>query len=616
MTEVISNQPLQSKFLWNRSLPINQLPYELLVHIFLLVHTESGMGGLMTKSADPKPNLELMGTCRLWRDIIVETPAFWSVVGLEHSNANWTGLCLARSYPAPIEVRARVLGWRRRTLPRLLCLAYPLVHRIRTLYFLIDAISPEVDDSGPDWPFRVLFGTGVPVMPALENLDLVIAHDELPRRHGHSPNDVELTRRRFPHLQSLTLAGILAPRDIALYADLRTLSLTTCSHRLSIDQFLDTLALCTRLETLYLKETLDRLADSDDWAQRDPVPRRPLIYFPRLISLELSKHGSVCTSRFLAHIHVRACVQLEIWSWDEPPFPEGDGRAPATALSIAGGILPPSYATTLAPLATVNDVEVETWPSSPASGCREAWLSTCRDPESDGMPVMARVSLNIAASASASEPGSESDDDSAAQAAGRGSVRELVDLLPAHAPVTKLTFTQLGRHPNSMTVAAWAAVFRAFPRLERLSVMTWGAPLGPLGIERMFLGLHAASASMETETGAAGSLAPTSTPASTPGTLACPHLREVVVCGCGWATTAACEAVRTCIGYRGARGAVLGLLDLDLCGGNGGLSSDACRACVRDIERYTERVMHRFTHEDMGLADLEVVLVPHGEQRT
>ncbi|KAM5545616.1 hypothetical protein V8D89_000654 [Ganoderma adspersum] len=541
VTEVISNQPLQSKFLWNRSLPINQLPYELLVHIFLLVHPESDIGGPVTERADPKRNLKLMGTCRLWRDIIVETPAFWSVVSLEHSNANWTGLCLARSYPAPIKVWARVLGWRRPTLPRLLCLAYPLVHRIRTLYFSVDAISPEVDDSGPDWPFRVLFGNGVPVMPALENLDLAISHDELPRRHGHSPDDVELTRRRFPHLQSLTLAGILAPRDIALYADLRTLSLTTCSHRLSIDQFLDTLALCTRLETLYLEETLDRLADSDDWAQRDPVPRRPLIYFPRLISLELSKHGSVCTSRFLAHIHVRACVQLEIWSRDEPPFPEGDGRAPATALSIAGGILPPSYATTLAPLATVNDVEVETWPSSPASRCRQAWLSTRRDPESDGMPVRAR-------------------------AAGRGSVRELVDLLPAHAPVTKLTFRQLGRHPNSMTVAAWAAVFRAFPRLERLSVMTWGAPLGALGLERMFLGLHAASASMETETGAAGSLAPT------PGTLACPHLREVAVCGCGSATAAACEAVRTCIGYRGARGAVLGLLDLDLYGGMGGLS--------------------------------------------
>ncbi|KAM5545690.1 hypothetical protein V8D89_000728 [Ganoderma adspersum] len=504
VTEVISNQPLQSKFLWNRSLPINQLPYELLVHIFLLVHPESDIGGPVTERADPKRNLKLMGTCRLWRDIIVETPAFWSVVSLEHSNANWTGLCLARSYPAPIKVWARVLGWRRPTLPRLLCLAYPLVHRIRTLYFSVDAISPEVDDSGPDWPFRVLFGNGVPVMPALENLDLAISHDELPRRHGHSPDDVELTRRRSPHLQSLTLAGILAPRDIAL---------------------------------------------------------------------------------------------------DEPPFPEGDGRAPATALSIAGGILPPSYATTLAPLATVNDVEVETWPSSPASRCRQAWLSTRRDPESDGMPVRARVSLNIAASASASEPGSESDDDSA-QAAGRGSVRELVDLLPAHAPVTKLTFRQLGRHPNSMTVAAWAAVFRAFPRLERLSVMTWGAPLGPLGIERMFLGLHAASASMETETGAAGSLAPT------PGTLACPHLREVAVCGCGSATTAACEAVRTCIGYRGARGAVLGLLDLDLYGGMGGLSSDACRACVRDIERYTERVMHRFTREDMGLA--EVVLVPQG----
>ncbi|PIL34695.1 hypothetical protein GSI_03475 [Ganoderma sinense ZZ0214-1] len=537
VAKAISNERLQFKTLWNRSLPINQLPYELLVYIFILLHPTVTVGpyvGVLTSSREIfQPTLELMATCRLWRDVIVDTPAFWSVVVPERWNAKWTEFSLARSRSAPIEVWARV--WPDR--PRF---AYPLVHRIRRLYFYfrVNIALPSVDNSGKDWLFQLLCGTQVPAMPALEVLELETTHDERAQTRGKTPNDVNLSQQRLPRLRSLTLTGIPAPRDAALYADLHTLSLTSCSHSLSIDQFLDALALCTRLKTLCLHETLDRL--SEDWKQRDPVPRRPPIHFPYLDSLEVSQHGSVCTSRFLSHIHVRASAQLEISTRDHTRVPT-HRDAGASILLLAGGMVPPNHAATLAPLATVTDVDVSTcW--SCDWGIGPAWFSVARTGTgATDTTVTARMSMNMTR---------------ADWGARRGWVRGLVELL-GRAPVTTLLVDHVDSRPDS--VADWAAVFRAFPRLECLVVCASEYAQdsdGAVGIERMFLGLHAASVS------ATATATATRTGACSPAAVACPHLKRSGVGGS--ATMTVYEAIRTCIVYRGRQGVVLEELELYL----------------------------------------------------
>ncbi|KAI1785893.1 hypothetical protein LXA43DRAFT_99918 [Ganoderma leucocontextum] len=82
IVDAISQERLEFKNLWNRSLPINRLPNELLVQIFVSgVHSElfdSDSDLWVTWRRGPPPSFsKIMGTCRLWRDIILGTPALW-----------------------------------------------------------------------------------------------------------------------------------------------------------------------------------------------------------------------------------------------------------------------------------------------------------------------------------------------------------------------------------------------------------------------------------------------------------------------------------------------------------------------------------------------------------
>ena len=574
VVKAISNQRPEFKILWNHSLPINQLPYELLVYIFFIIHSEYEFDSdvLLPKRQGPEPVVsKLMGTCRRWREVIVGTPTFWCVTDLAHRgrprNRNWTELCLSRSFPAPIELWARIGRH-----PNGLEVAYPLVYRIQKLYFTLeDGFSTA--NLEQDWVFRQLFGNGPPVtmMPALEKLDLVIAYSIWPRADRRLPIDADLSRRRFPHLRSLSLAGMFTPQDAALYTDLTELSLTTCSHGLSTDQFLGILAQCNQLEKLCLEDTLDCF--SDDWMQRDPVPRRPLISFPRLNTFVVSRHKASSTSRFLAHIRVRASARLEISADIHIHH-----RGPTDVLALAG-MLPPQPAVTLEPLAAVHAVKV--WMCCFA-GFRTIWVRTERTPEA--LAPTACVSMNVALAAS-----TDTSPNPFYRPAdyGQGSVRELAGVL-GRAPVTALEIVDV----HTDVVESWAAVFRAFPRLERLSVRgkphCWNVRCAR-GIENVFLGLHAASEpDSEPTTGGPDSDASALA-------LACPNLRHVSVDG--WGTAEVYVAIRTCIEYRAGRGAVLGQLDLNVFRRNTDASPELCRACIEDIVRCTGRLQLRETNK-------------------
>ncbi|KAI1793619.1 hypothetical protein LXA43DRAFT_197487 [Ganoderma leucocontextum] len=547
VVKAISNERLEFRTIWNRSLPMNQLPYELLIQIFMGVHWEFDPASefSMAWRQGPQPSFsKLLGICRHWRDIIIGTPAFWSTVNLK-GNVNWTELCLARSLTAAIGVWARVP---RPCYPDRLRVAYPLVHRIRSLYFQSDA---RLDNPERDLTFPLLFGNGIPVLPVLEKLNFAITHSLWPSSQGYLPIDVEVTLRRFPCLRSLTLGGIVAPQDTALYMQLRTLSLTTCSHRLSFDHFLDTLALCTRLERLCLRDTLDRF--SDDWIQRDPVLRQPLISFPRLDTLKVSGHGAACTSRFLAYIHIQpSTIHLEI-------FVQVDARSPDDRAFTIAAML---HAATLEPLATVNDLEIL---MRSCAGPRSVWIRMNRTPE---RVVAASLIMDVAVSAH--DPSCDLVRYAPADYYGRGSVGDLVESL-GRSPVTSLSVVNV--YPD--TVAAWAAVFRTFPLLERLSIRAPGIGCEyAVGIQNIFLGLHAAS-----------------TTGPGPPAVACPNLRHVSVDGSG--SPAVYEAICTCIGHRGGRGVVLGQLDLSLYR-DWDFSSALCPApCIKDIVGCTERLSLR-----------------------
>ena len=156
-----------------------------------------------------------------------------------------------------------------------------------------------------------------------------------------------------------------------------------------------------------------------------------------------------------------------------------------------------------------------------------------------------------------------------------GTVSDLAGLL-GHSPVTSLWVSNAC--PD--TVAAWAAVFRAFPRLERLSVPGYGAryEAGEVAIGNVLLGLHVVSLS-------------TADPGLDPdpdGTVACPNLAYVKVCGPGVEIAAVYQEIRTCFRLRRDRGVVLGELELDFDVWNA--STKLCKACLKDIRNRTKRL--------------------------
>ncbi|KAI1782828.1 hypothetical protein LXA43DRAFT_1187382, partial [Ganoderma leucocontextum] len=481
IVKAISHERPEFKHLWNRSLPINQLPAELLAQIFIMVvHFET----YFTTSGNRRPRAigwRSMAVCRHWHDFFIATPMLWCSVN-PANNTNWTQLCLARSDTTPINFSVRVPY---PCSPDRLRLMHPPVHRIKRLYF---EIHTGVRDPDPDTlaTIPLLFGNG---MPVLAQLDFSITACRRYFSHFHMPIDVELTSRRFPHLQSLALTGVVAPRGASFYTQLRTLSLNTCSHNMSFCRFLDVLASCTRLEHLHLENTLDRL--SGDWMHRYPASSsRPLISFPRLDTFELSGHGAVCTSRFLAHFHIQSSVRLRISADADADLDGSDGP-----LSIAA-MLPPSYAVTLEPLSTAHDVLSM---DMPADGYR--WIRIQAGSAGPPAETVPAVSLSM-------QPVSW-DARGPLVRSRRGTVSDLVELL-GHPPVTSLSVDRLFFD----TVEAWRDVFRAFPLLERLSVC---GSRGPLAIANVFLGLHAASTA-DSDSGS-------------PVAVACPSLANISLVG-------------------------------------------------------------------------------------
>ncbi|KAI1793632.1 hypothetical protein LXA43DRAFT_1081217 [Ganoderma leucocontextum] len=537
IVKAVSHERLEFKILWNHSLLINQLPNEILIQIFAFasVHFAFATDFWWWDTRF----WTLMVVCRHWRDLIVDTPVFWCILDLT-KNANWTQLCLSRSLTIPINIWVEVSLLRH--LDRLR-VAYPLVHRIRSLVLRLWSPVGDPDSELHAVP-RLLFGDG---MRVLEKLDFTVTRYGYYLDHFPIDTDIELTSMRFPRLRNLTLAEVVAPQDPSLYTQLRALSLKGCSHQLSFDRFLDALDACTRLEDLDLENTLDRL--SGDWMQRDPSPRRPLISFPHLNKLVLRAHGAACTSRFLAHLHIRSSVRLHISA--EADDDDADARSPDGACSMAAMLPPasPGAAANLEALATARDIHMYMSMDS-----NSTQITTNRTPE-----MFFSVLLTMAFG-----PRNPPNPHTSSR---WGSVSDLVELF-GRSPVTSLSIADV--HPD--TVAAWATVFRTFPLLERLSIQAgWGTGCA-VGLKNVFLGLHAAS---------------TADPDSS--TVACPNLAHVSVRAVNMQITKVYGALRTCFRFRGDKGVVLSELKLEFL--TSPKSPQALyRACVKDIVDCTERL--------------------------
>ena len=530
----INRKRLELKRLWNSTLLIHKLPSELLIQVFTNLpdyfgasnpkpssHSISGEG----VSADAPPITSwpsLMLVCRCWRDLLVSTATFWRVINTRR-HIDSTKLSLARSAAASLVVHI----WDGDRCP--LDMLYPYVHRFQKLFVTLS-----------DWHaqgvLEPLFGSG---MPLLEDLDL---SDSTVGRQLAQTTDLDhyLTSRGFPRLQKLDLSQVVLPRDPSLYAQLRALSLWRCSHNSSFDGFLDALAGCVQLEELTLEHTLNGL--SGEW---QPIPRRPPIPLPLLRSFWLNHNGTVCASRFLAHLLIPASAHLTVMG----DTLRDDGMGPDTVVHTLGALLPPTRAKTLPILSMAT--KISAWIMS------EQWstsvTSSIASPGDGGQGADALFTLFI-------------DDNNIWDPWMAHGLNDLAECFTG----SPLTCLELSGDHSCATVAAWKRVFRTFPLLEELVV----GPGRYSELSKVFLGLHVASYDDRSEY----------TPA-----VACPNLRLVWAGGVGTEGTYA--ALRECFCYRADKGSRLGVLDLSMLFEGEELTLEQRCGYVEDLRQAVECVL-------------------------
>ncbi|KAM5545888.1 hypothetical protein V8D89_000014 [Ganoderma adspersum] len=311
-------QPEQAlRLAWNCTLPVNNLPVEILGSIFT----------------------SLMVVCCYWREVALTTWNLWRTLNPTcRSMGQWIDLCLARSAMATIDVDYLVVGANGPLHDHL----FSHAHRIRSLHY------------GTIWRQNIpstvsLLGEGMPALEVLKfPVDLRITHIghlELDRLQ-----DLSLTHRRFPRLTDISLRQVLAPCDIALFRNLQRLSLEHCTAKFSLKHFLGALGSSEALEVLELTGFLRHLS---------PLPQSPAgpashcqsLQFPHLKKLSMTNHSPSLTSQFLSHLCIPSTALLLVYS-TLTDISEDQVQETITA------ILPLDLTTSFPVLALATDAEV------------------------------------------------------------------------------------------------------------------------------------------------------------------------------------------------------------------------------------------------------------------
>ncbi|KAM5545898.1 hypothetical protein V8D89_000024 [Ganoderma adspersum] len=339
--EAIIKERSELAMAWNRTLPVNRLPNELLVSIFTLVQLETAEKVYRARLrpdplGPPYPStkwMTLIRVCHYWRDVAYASPKLWRVI-LMRSPA-YTERALALSSPATIDA---LFGHLKDYVANFQLLR-PHAHRLRSLQFMV------IDMVLKSYVIELLQGDGC--VPTLETLQLPFFWRMAGLGDGDFA-DLQLTPERYPRLQSLIVKHIVAPQDLAVYARLRKLCLRSCRCDFSFDHFLDALNEATSLEVLVLDSFLEPI--EGDWMRR-PALTRSLLCMQQLQSLELLKDPPAYTSRFLSYLRLSPTVSARIYCEVEVPL-EADFTETVAA------ILPSNPAVVLPGLALAKESDL------------------------------------------------------------------------------------------------------------------------------------------------------------------------------------------------------------------------------------------------------------------
>ena len=428
--------------LHNATLPVNMLPNEIFVEILRLAVTGIELDGMTWMAS-------AMGTCRHWRELIVNTPTLWSDIELS-KNLHFVELCVTRSDATNISVHLPMqppneLPVTIDFLPALSLLA-PHHRRIACLDL---CLTPE----STDWTANLsqsLSSTLEAALPALVSLSLTT-------RPGFH---LRLQGNHLPSLRNLSLTSVTVEWTcLQQLSRLTSLTLNDTTHpndcRGPLASLLDLLEACVWLESFIYER----------WKifHGQAIPNDRIVSLPRMRHFYISGLPTDII-QVTSRISLPREAHLSLESFDLHT-----DAAPSNEFPVLWAVLPRDT-TRLPVLADVRHVMVwferykllvhadahrsTFWDSyaSKSSNCKVA-PSAPHSPESDA-PVIPSLCIVYRLS------GAESDDYVLANAA-----RELGALFPP----TVETLVLRGAM-DVVRTTVWARVLAAFPRMSHLEL--------------------------------------------------------------------------------------------------------------------------------------------------
>lgn len=210
-------QPLHghSLTLHNATLPVNMLPNEILVEILRLTAGCLELDGMTSWLASA------MGACQHWREIIVNTPIFWTDIELT-KNPHFVELCLARSDGTNISVH---LPKQHPDGPQVAADFSPALSLLAPHHRKISHLDLHLNCT--NWNSRLdqsLLSTLEAALPGLVSLHLTtrpgfrlrLQESHLPSLRSLSLTNVAVdwaSLQQLSRLTSLTLSGIVHPNE-------------------------------------------------------------------------------------------------------------------------------------------------------------------------------------------------------------------------------------------------------------------------------------------------------------------------------------------------------------------------------------------------------------------
>ena len=317
---------------------IHKFPSEIILMVFYELYDSLDFRRAVRRKM-AKPELKWMriqAVCRRWRDLIQDTPSYWSVINVYNAQG-WLNLCLTRSAGKKTQTS---VYFRKFNFPA--SLLQPLSLRSYAPY--VRLLSFNVDEELFD-PLHRLFSQ---CFPNLSTLQLECPTDKM----WMPQKPFTLPPHTLPRLKNLTLYAARPPEDLGLYSNLRVLEITAFPWDVPWDSFLGVLNACApTLERLGLVHVPCEMTLRPD-LYSGPSP----IIFPRLSTIHVANKRP-----YLARIlsHLRAPLITDVYLMDN--LAGVHDQVISTLEQVFVPMLPPNLADIIPKMSSIKAVRFTAW---------------------------------------------------------------------------------------------------------------------------------------------------------------------------------------------------------------------------------------------------------------